>query len=548
MESRSTSKRRRLIVPPWWKYVVSIVALTISVPHSACAVTPDSPEVRKLIDSGLAYLEKSEPDAYGQMLGGRCLVGLAFLKAERRNHPRVVEAAEACRKALAANFSQAVIDTYSNGLAIIFLCEYAPERYAKEIRAFIGLLEKRQKPHGGWGYEGRQTGDTSQTQYGALSYWEAHRRGFQIRGDSLEGVADWLMRTQDPSGSWGYQGEVTTTSQLVPQQDTGVSMLAAGLGSAYICADILDASTKEVEAVPEGDDWELPESLRPVEKPVGTRAAPKIKARRVSLNKLADSIDHAQQWMKQHYSIDAGNRSHYYLYGLERFKSFQEAFEGEWEAEPQWYNDGYEYLKSRQAPTGEWSQYCGPTCDTAFSILFLLRSTQKSIRAGLGEGALLAGRGIPTDITRAKLRDGHLVVEQVHTKVEELLTMIDDGNEGVLDELARDPSQLVVDRVDDNSARRLQQLVRGGEPSVRLLAVRALARAGDMDYVPALIYALSDPDKRVVLEARDGLQFIARRFDGFGPPNDFTRDQQFDAIEAWKNWYKSLRPQAALDF
>ncbi len=42
--------------------------------------------------------------------------------------------------------------------------------------------------------------------------------------------------------------------------------------------------------------------------------------------------------------------------------------------------------------------------------------------------------------------------------------MIDDGNEGTLDELARDPSQLVVEHVDEKSARRLQQLIRGGTP------------------------------------------------------------------------------------
>ncbi len=180
-------------------------------------------------------------------------------------------------------------------------------------------------------------------------------------------------------------------------------------------------------------------------------------------------------------------------------------------------------------------------------VLFLLRSTQKSIRGKLGEGMLLAGRGLPTNLSRAKLHNGQLIVEQVHTKVGELLSMIDDGNEGVLDELARDPSQLVVDKVDDKSARRLQQLVHGGDAEVRLLAVHALGRTGNLDYVPTLLYALTDPDRRVVLEARNELRFISRNFDGIGPPDDFTEQQRFEAIDAWKTWYKSIRPTAVLE-
>jgi hypothetical protein len=160
---------------------------------------------------------------------------------------------------------------------------------------------------------------------------------------------------------------------------------------------------------------------------------------------------------------------------------------------------------------------------------------------------LLAGRGLPTNLARAKMHNGQLIVEQVHTKVDELLSMIDDGDEALLDELARDPSQLVVEEVDEQSARRLQQLVRGGEPEVRLLAVRALGRTGSLDYVPTLLYAMTDPDRRIVLEARDSLQFISRNFEGYGPPDEFTDDERYRAIDAWKKWYKSIRPGAILE-
>ncbi|HEX4415379.1 MAG TPA: HEAT repeat domain-containing protein, partial [Lacipirellulaceae bacterium] len=223
------------------------------------------------------------------------------------------------------------------------------------------------------------------------------------------------------------------------------------------------------------------------------------------------------------------------------------AFELTQNPSPKWYNDGYEYLASKQAPNGSWSGYCGPSCDTAFSILFLLRSTQKSIHAKLGEGTLLAGRGLPTNLSRAKLHNGELIVEQVHTKVDQLLSMIDDGEEAKLDDLARDPSQLVVDQVDEKSARRLQQLVHGGEPEVRLLAVRALGRTGNLDYVPSLLYAMTDPDRRIVLEARNELRFISRNFDGPGPPDEYTEDERYQALDSWKKWYLSIRPNAVLE-
>ncbi len=65
--------------------------------------------------------------------------------------------------------------------------------------------------------------------------------------------------------------------------------------------------------------------------------------------------------------------------------------------------------------------------------------------------------------------------------------------------------------------------------------------------MPTLIYALGDPDPRVVLEARDGLQFISRQFDGYGPPSQFTDEQRFEAVDAWKNWYRALRPGAVFE-
>jgi hypothetical protein len=510
----------------------------------ATAVTPESPEVKKLVNSALTYLENNPEDR----LGGRCLVGMAFVKAKRPDHPRVREAIQACQDAVRANAQEVTLDIYNNGLAIIFLCELAPETYAREIEWFLGRVKGRQKSHGGFGYLELGTGDTSQTQYAALSYWEAYRRGFRIEAESVENLTDWLLRTQSPEGCWGYQGHVSPTSTPIQQYEMNCSMLAAGLGSLYICTDTLGLQLKVQFGDFEGEQPQpLPEGLRPIGKALDVSADKRLRPKRTNPSHVREAMKKAHDWMKENYTIDIGTKSFYYLYGLERYKSFQEAFEGLPVEEPKWYNDGYEFLLAEQQPDGSWEGYCGKVCDTAFAVLFLLRSTQKSIQARLGEGTLLAGRGLPPNLARAKMRNGQLIVEQVHTKVEELLSMVDGEDEGALDELARDPRQLVITKVDEQSARRLEQLVRGGEPEVRLLATRALGRTGDLDYVPTLLYALTDPDRRVVLQARDSLRFISRNFDGFGPPDDFVESQRFEALDAWKKWYLSLRPTAVLD-
>jgi hypothetical protein len=496
--------------------------------------------VEKLVTAALGFMEKEVDDR----LGGRCLTALVFLKANRPDHPRVREALEDCRKQMAANPPDSVLDVYSNGLAIIFLCELSSQRHAREIEWYLNRLKARQKEHGGWGYHDYPTGDTSQTQYAALAYWEANRRGFGIEGASLELLADWLMRTQGPDGCWGYQGIPTTTSQPVAQNDTNCSMLSAGLGSAYICAHVLGASPATTSEQPANP---LPAALKPITTQDAAANVRRIRPQKTNMARFMESIQRAHAWMDKNYAIDIGTRRYYYLYALERYKSFQEALERIVDEEPKWYNEGYAFLAKDQKPDGSWQGFCGAPCDTAFATLFLLRSTQKSIRVDLGEGTLLSGRGLPSNLARAKMRNGQLIVEQVHTKVDQVLSMIENDDEASLDEIARDPTQLVVDKVDDQSARRLQQLVRGGEPEVRLLAVRALGRSGDLDYAPSLLYALSDPDRRVVLAARDGLRFISRDFDGFGPPNEYTEQQRFEAHDSWKKWYLSLRPDAVLE-
>ena len=65
------------------------------------------------------------------------------------------------------------------------------------------------------------------------------RIGISPDVDSVEECTNWLLRTQDPGGAWGYQGKDPGDMTRVAQTKISLSMLAAGLGSTMICGNML---------------------------------------------------------------------------------------------------------------------------------------------------------------------------------------------------------------------------------------------------------------------------------------------------------------------
>ncbi len=510
-------------------------------PGFAEAVTPESPEVRQLIERGLQSLEGHSE----QRLGGVCLVALAFVKdGASPDNPHIQAAVAACQS---TNAQQArATDVYSNGLAIIFLSELDPGRYRELIGRFAGAMANRQKANGGWGYDAFQTGDTSQTQYAALSYWELLQIGMAPPVEKVEACANWLLRTQDPTGAWGYQGKDPENFESVDQRGVSASMFAAGIGSTMIFGNILGLAQPGGGSRPVVSVKDAPSALK--------RADLKIKKQMRTLSgngvdreRLLSSISRGQAWYDKNFNektIPRAKYPCYMLYALERYKSFEELLTGSAPEEPDWYQQGYEYLKSKQLPEGGWNSKSGKPCATSFAVLFLLRSTQKSIKANLGEGTLIGGRGLSANLARMKMRRGRLVTEEQPTEIDKFLGMLDEDSSANLEALVNDPTALQVNDVGPEQARRLQQLVKSGEPAGRILAVRALSKMRSLDYAPTLIYAMTDPDHRVVREARDGLRFVSRRFEGFGLPDNFSDSQRYNAIDKWKTWYRQVRPGA----
>jgi len=532
-----------------WLRVLFIGAFAVQAASAglrpAHGYTPQSPEVTKAVARGIKFLESDA--AKDRRLGARALIGLALLKhGASSGHPKVVEAVQEIRTALSnvddpAKFNA---DIYSTGLSIIFLVTLDAGKYSPEIKALQQSLLARQKSHGGWGYPAKKTGDTSMTQYGVLSAWEAKQAGYPMPLESIEAVTIWLLKTQDPSGAYSYQGTVSDTFQPVAQiaKDIRHSMVAAGLGSLYICADMLGM------VKPARKDDDLPSALKELKSkketgPLTTRIDPRL---------VREAQARGNRWMAENYKINPGGWICYYLYALERYCSFREAAEGKSDKEPKWYNDGVRYLIDSQASDGHWHTQASPTADTAFAVLFLLRSTKKSIQhaRGLGAGTLVGGRGLPRDTSRVELRQGKVVPRPLLGPAEALLAALNDSSGSktaeaieALAELPPKQSRVLVNKHKE----KLRQLVAGRAPEARIAAVRALGRTGDLNHVPTLIYALTDPDPEVVRQARDALRRISRRFGGFGLPDEPSQAERTEVIEKWKAWYLAIRPDAVFE-
>jgi hypothetical protein len=529
--------------------------IALAAVHPAFGLTPDSPEVRAAVARGIKFLESGK--ANDDRLGARALVGLAMIKAdEPLDHPKILVAVKDVQAAVEfpkpEQLDSGDDSIYSMGLAAIFLIELDPRKYENEIQKLLDYLWYRQKKHGAWGYETRSTGDTSMTQYAVLCAWEASQVGFNVPNDSMERVATWLLKTQDPSGGFGYQGRIASSYNSLQQQTVSHSMTAAGLGSVYICTDLLGLVTP-----PEEPEEDVPSALTRVESAVSENPAlPRAKTT-IDPRLFREAVGRGMGWMQKNYQAAPAGYTHYYMYALERCMSFRELAQGKLrrkpgEDGPVWYNDGAKHLLDTQEKNGSWVSGCKSTADTAFAILFLLRSTRKTIEKvrNFGDGVLLGGRGLPKDTDRAYLKDGEVVVRPLMGPAEQLMKILEEQDqpdwEQLAEVVAEAPSQDAVSAVEKH-IERFRGLIAAESPAARLAAVRALARSRSLENVPVLIYALTDPDPVVLREARDALRRISRKPLGFGLPDAPSDADRVEAITKWKAWYRAFRPDVEFE-
>jgi hypothetical protein len=532
---------------------MTLIAATLaSTCSEALGYTPKSPKVQRMVSDAVRFIEgnhDSQGGSHYSKLGGKCIVGLAIFKhTGRADHPLVQSAVakcqEACRQGdgLPPTAGENEKYNYSLGIAIIFLSDLDSARYKTEINILLNVLLSRQKQNGSWTYPAyKDLGDTSQTQYAVLALWMARRANIPFPQETIEGACGWLLRTQDPDGTWGYHGkDPGVLGSRVRQQGVRLSIAAAGLSSIYICADMLGFIGGQQERPTRN---RLPAALREVGQNRRKRAVPVTNF--IPPAAMQQSLQDGNDWFAENYAIKAPVYQHFYMYALERFMSFREYAERSQNPEPSWYNEGVEYLADTQDSKGQWDSSAGAVIDSAFAILFLLRSTKTSLGYTVKvAGRLRGGKLLPVDVSQIAIDStGQAVSTKETPPIENLLELLEGLSAGDIDTSI--PKQLTLS--DDAAERtaqraRLRRLAVNGAYQARLTAVKTIGRDRDFENVPPLIFALSDPDPRIVRAARDGLRFISRKVNGFGLSDSSSEAQQQKAQASWKAWLRSVKP------
>lgn len=514
------------------------------------ALTPQSPEVRQALERAAKYLETT--DNWEYRVGGKALIGLAMLKNRAgKEHAVVQKVARELEESIQKKWLEDRTDAsgiYSLGLCILFYAELDAEEHKPRIGLCVQELIRRQKPHGGWGYPYEELGDTSMTQLAVMGLWMAQQCGVTVPDEVLVKACNWLMRTQDVDGSFAYHPQDPGSFERVKQPDPlhgRFGVTAGGAGSLYLIENALGMSRLRLAA----SELPTPSGVKRVEKPDPTDQdawRPKPAPPGLDPKRLAKAKKDVELWMSNNYTVSPTNYPHYFLYALERYETVRIATRDQPQT-PRWYDDGARMLIESQQANGSWRSDTGDTSDTSFAMLFLLRSMQRSLGQveRLGDGMLVGGRGVPTNNGEVRLSMGAVVPRPLRGPAEDLLAKMEDAAapeylravQG-FEELAQTADVQELNR----HAVKLRELAKSQDAAARKAAVKALGRTSNLDHVPTLIYALSDPDPVIARSADDALRQLSRKFDGVGDDLD-----QGLTIDRWKAWYLSIRPHAEFE-
>jgi hypothetical protein len=522
------------------------------------AYTTDDPEVLEMVDRGIKHLEdalgaKTYYDTGKAHLGGWgewALAGYAHYKVVHdASHPVVKRGLEGAlgiaRGLTQPNQGGHTLKTnYNAGVAAMLLAEVDRDKYRKELELIAEFFKRYQLPSGPYTYLGDKIGDVSQTQYAVLALWTLDHAGVRVNFDGVPKTVGWLTRVQDKGGGWPYMVEDNRAPGLISQPGVTPSLAVAGGSAILIAGDLLrlwgDSLDPNDPGIPD-----LPKSVK-----IYRADSPEVKRPKLPPEPILNAITNCEKYLDSN-SPDPGKRvsswPYYQLYSLERYESFREvAFELPKDPSPDWYNGGVEFLKKVENAGGGWSQgdIMPSSVNTAFAVLFLIRSTQRAIQR-VSTGTLAGGYGLPKDTTKITVSGTQIKGEPAASAVGDLLSLLEGDDPDKLEtnsipenlKLATDPEarRIQIDR--------LERLVRGSQSwQARRVAARLLGQSDEFRVVPALIFALSDPDSLVKRYANDGLAFISRKFQTYPLPDKPTDEDIRRAQQAWREWFLAAQP------
>jgi hypothetical protein len=507
--------------------------LTLALGFIASTTCPAAAQQEPAVLSGIQFLRSHYQ---GQQVGQSAMIALALIKAEVPASDRDLAV---CLERIRSRFTTSTYEpeagsgagVYEAGVTSMVLANQDAESNRMWIRLVAEYLLSKQKANGSWDYSYRQNGDTSISQYAVLGLWEAENAGVDIPPSVWDRAATWYMSTQSGAGSWCYHRDEA-------QHPETLSMTAAGVGSLLICQRQLDryrntrkgTSTllKSLTAETGFGDY----------RPANSNAA------------MDQAIKRGMGWVSANFAFTneqvVGQTPYYMLYGIERIGALADR---EKIGRVDWYDKGRAFIQSTQRTDGAWNGGHGTEMNTVWAILFLTKSTQKTLKRvivkKLGAGTLLGGRELKGDLTAMTVAGGRVVNRPMNGAVEGMLAVLEDPRAvqgdsavaGMVDRYYQEgPEVLRPYKV------RFRKMLSDRDPGVRRVALWALAHTGDLDVVPTLIESLLDPDDEVMGAAKLGLQLLSRKIDGIGPEASSPPEERQAAAAQWRNWYDAIKP------
>ena len=543
-----------------------------AVSHAQQRYSPDDPYVEGLVRAAVGYLEVN---ALGGGIDERVLSAIAVVETYKRyeneiphDRPIVLGAIEQILADVAAHQANprsqiATGGIYYPSLASILLCEVNDQKYAEQIKVLLQVIENRQHANGGYGYDYQPTvEDTSQGQYVGLAFVVARNHGFLLNPEIAKKLLDFYCNHQ-AEDTWIYHYE---NGQLHGRDSLKrLSLHVSGLSSTFLLADVLRLRTKPRKIVggpQKSFNGTLPPAVSIYVKPKSGEAdkqgdanSPLVVFDTAKLNNVqTNGTRHLQNF----YQVFPEQWPYYYMYGLERYAFFREKSEGSLPEFPSWYDDGVDYLAGIQGGDGSWrgqDQFRrdeSVTAATGLAILFLVRSSQL-LMIESASGDMIGGQGFPKNVVLKMSKGMDLIDNDLGKGIADVVKLVQEADsqdqlEMILPILGPAIKQLTEDTSKSRGEKMafLRSLVMHEEMLRRLVAVKILASQQDLDSVPALLFALTDPSLEVCLEAHNGLRLISRKIDAFPLSTAPTPAELLDVKQRWTQWFLRIRPDAVL--
>ncbi|MCU0711303.1 MAG: terpene cyclase/mutase family protein [Pirellula sp.] len=534
---------------------LATVLLAGGMPGSAALAEnydPEHPFVMNLVKRGVEFLKNAGAETRGN-LGHDMIIALAIYKSdpeENGAHPVVArgiqQAVRVGQRMNGAATHWDHEDMYVIPVAAMLLASVSPDKYKDVLIAMRDALLASQRPNGGFGYmdegpyKASGAADISQTQYIMLAFWTMNQAGIEVPPDSILRCIDCLARAQAGDGGWPYQWGINLPSTVQARSPTS-SLTAAGFSAFLIAGDTLGVFRSKFAGAQE-EEGIVPE--------VFVRIEPDQKKKKkmaVDKEKMTGVSKKAENWFSANPYSAKQQFHYYYVYSKERYESFLEVSKGKTQKSPAWYNDMVAELAQDQLADGSWTMngdIIPKNVSTAFAILFLIRSTQKAI-GELHDDLLKGGNTLPDD-PNVTIKDGKIVGKTQSTTMDDALKVLESDDQNEM------KASLVPDKIilPKNPKERKEYLARfarmmsSKDHNARRFAAKLLGRGDDLEFVPQLIYGLSDPDPVVPRNAEASLRLISRQLDTSFIPKEgkITEPQRISAILQWRKWYLTVRP------